>query len=1207
MNGRVSYRSGWAAAAVLLTLCAGGMDVMAGEAEYLSQGGLDRLVYAHIEWGGLGIDTAIVPPGGTGAPMKIADKTYTRGLGCHAASDIYVDLGGKYEAFEAEIGVQESNHSVGSVVFQVFVDGEKRYDSGVVCDGDAPRPVRVPVAGAGELRLVVNDAGDGIHYDQANWAEARLIPAADGKAEAPPRMNVAAFARLMTWDPDRMEGARALRTQEYRAEDVFLGTEVLRAEDGTIRVPRQEGKAGCIGLEWYESRVVRSISVQLAEGQPMPDPEKVRVEYWKGESAWQGEWTRFAGPVHRAGNEWLSVDVSYAKDMHARGGIQKVRWIFPAGENALVLKDIFAWSATPPASTRLRLECGREQKGEPVELELYNGWFSNGLTRHWDPSGPLEVSIGYSAPRPWKTDRTVLRFRFPDAAFGVAVEDVLESNGVYVPHADLLVMPADSAAPLEEYREKLRGKQTILDEVRSQPEQTFEQAWKAVHNPVQDLGPMMISLACDNRKFVVAREGGITFEPYEAVDQKVPTPNHYRCRIAPQFGDGPAARTTRHLDGEWLPAPVTVTEKQGVVYRQRTCVIPLSKRPIEGADPWLYDRAACVSEFELKGKGADPAKAVLVLAFDADVKSQRQALVKRVDGGLVIVDGDRLMAFVDTRGAGSLEADVSEGTVTFRGELKPDGKAASLDVTIPAWKVSADEYQQVRLNVAPLERLASYWREVMAPAASIELPDPFLASVIRASQVHCLLAARNENQGRQVAAWISADRYGPLESEAQAVIRGMDMWGHDAYARRSLEFFIKRYTQEGFLTTGYTIMGTGWHLWTLAEHFDRTQDQAWLKRIAPEVARVCQWIVDQCAKTRGTDAHGEPVPEHGLFPPAVAADWNRYAYRFVQEGHFHEGLRQAGEMLAAIDHPKAESFVKAADRLREDTLRAYRWSQSRSPVLPLRNGTWVPAYPSMVFCLGRVEDIIPGEDGNRSWCYDVELGAHHLAVLGVLDPHGQETQWMANHMEDVWFLHQGMGDYPEQKNHADPYNLGGFSKVQPYYTRIAEIYALRDEVKPFLRSYFNTIPSQLSREILSFWEHFHNLGGWNKTHETSYFLVQSRLMLVMERGDVLWLAPLVPSKWLEDGKSIVVRDVPTRFGRCGYRIDSHLAEGYVEAQIDSPERDRPSSIVLRLRHPGGAPISRVTVNGKPHESFDGPAGEIQLPADEKRLTVRAEY
>ncbi len=53
---------------------------------------------------------------------------------------------------------------------------ELLFNSGVMYGNTAAREVSVNVSGRSELRLVVTDAGDGIHFDHANWAEARLTP-----------------------------------------------------------------------------------------------------------------------------------------------------------------------------------------------------------------------------------------------------------------------------------------------------------------------------------------------------------------------------------------------------------------------------------------------------------------------------------------------------------------------------------------------------------------------------------------------------------------------------------------------------------------------------------------------------------------------------------------------------------------------------------------------------------------------------------------------------------------------------------------------------------------------------------------------------------------------------------------------------------------------------------------------------------------------
>ncbi|BCW98692.1 MAG: hypothetical protein KatS3mg024_1519 [Armatimonadota bacterium] len=120
---------------------------------------------------------------------------------------------------------------------------------------------------------------------------------------------------------------------------------------------------------------------------------------------------------------------------------------------------------------------------------------------------------------------------------------------------------------------------------------------------------------------------------------------------------------------------------------------------------------------------------------------------------------------------------------------------------------------------------------------------------------------------------------------------------------------------------------------------------------------------------------------------------------------------------------------------------------------------------------------------------------------------------------------------PAERNEREWFDLGGFAKVQPDYGRYPEIYAMRGDRKPFLRSCFNMLASLLNTGNLSLWEHFNNVGACNKTHETGYFLQQTRMMLVNEYGDELWLAPFAPSERFRDGCRIVLDRAPPRSDR----------------------------------------------------------------------------
>ena len=142
----------------------------------------ELILSANQAWGELGWNVAAHQSGLAGLPLQIGERTYTKGLGHHANGSIEVLLEGQYAGFDAEVGLQPCGGG-GSVIFRVFVDGEQRFDSGILRATNAPKPVHVDLTGAQELRLEANDAGDGITCDMANWANARLTPAS---AAAPP-------------------------------------------------------------------------------------------------------------------------------------------------------------------------------------------------------------------------------------------------------------------------------------------------------------------------------------------------------------------------------------------------------------------------------------------------------------------------------------------------------------------------------------------------------------------------------------------------------------------------------------------------------------------------------------------------------------------------------------------------------------------------------------------------------------------------------------------------------------------------------------------------------------------------------------------------------------------------------------------------------------------------------------------------------------
>ena len=104
------------------------------------------------------------------------EVVYERGIGAHSTSTIIYDLTEKdYAYFTSYVGVDRAMYgSVGSVSFEVYVDGEKKFDSGLMNSRDPQKYVEVDINDAKELKLVVTDGGNGQGSDHATWGDTKL-------------------------------------------------------------------------------------------------------------------------------------------------------------------------------------------------------------------------------------------------------------------------------------------------------------------------------------------------------------------------------------------------------------------------------------------------------------------------------------------------------------------------------------------------------------------------------------------------------------------------------------------------------------------------------------------------------------------------------------------------------------------------------------------------------------------------------------------------------------------------------------------------------------------------------------------------------------------------------------------------------------------------------------------------------------------------
>lgn len=112
---------------------------------------------------------------GDGTTIMLDGAPYLKGLGAHAGSQVRYLLSAECpRILEASVGVDDEAGSRGSVVFRVFANATKVYDSGIMTGVSATQRIDVSIARAAQLRLVVTNGGDDNKYDHADWADARV-------------------------------------------------------------------------------------------------------------------------------------------------------------------------------------------------------------------------------------------------------------------------------------------------------------------------------------------------------------------------------------------------------------------------------------------------------------------------------------------------------------------------------------------------------------------------------------------------------------------------------------------------------------------------------------------------------------------------------------------------------------------------------------------------------------------------------------------------------------------------------------------------------------------------------------------------------------------------------------------------------------------------------------------------------------------------
>jgi len=159
----------FAVCAILLPLTSCRTDSSAPAAKTLPLSALDLSLMSQ-GYGKPGVNQSL-----EGKPLQIAGARFDSGVASHAEGQLTVALDGKATRFSAVCGIDDdAANEAASAIFSVEADGKTVWHSPVMKSGRAGVPVSVPLKGVRMLALKIGDAGDGIRYDHADWANASI-------------------------------------------------------------------------------------------------------------------------------------------------------------------------------------------------------------------------------------------------------------------------------------------------------------------------------------------------------------------------------------------------------------------------------------------------------------------------------------------------------------------------------------------------------------------------------------------------------------------------------------------------------------------------------------------------------------------------------------------------------------------------------------------------------------------------------------------------------------------------------------------------------------------------------------------------------------------------------------------------------------------------------------------------------------------------
>lgn len=215
-----------------------------------------------------------------GNPLRVAGKTYASGIGTHANSEWTLPVNGAATSLSGACGVDDETDAKASVRFFVEGDGKILWKSPVMRKGDAAAPFTVPLAGVKTLRLLVDDAKDGVTGDHADWLDLRLTHSGEVSDLSSQAISVATSDLEWTFavNNGRLEQRRfgpKSSADRSRAPAVYAFPDYI---DRNADIALMEPTLDILGADGLRNLALRFVSKEVSRPEPGVTRTDIRLK-----------------------------------------------------------------------------------------------------------------------------------------------------------------------------------------------------------------------------------------------------------------------------------------------------------------------------------------------------------------------------------------------------------------------------------------------------------------------------------------------------------------------------------------------------------------------------------------------------------------------------------------------------------------------------------------------------------------------------------------------------------------------------------------------------------------------------------------------------------------------------------------------------------------------------------------------------------------